>query len=291
MLLFVDESGTDHKEAPYEILAGIAIRERVLWPLIQAVRSREQDYFGITLGEAMIELKGKKLLKSKVFRFADQADAIPTPKRTELAHSFLEKGLRGQPPQREEFTAYGQAVLAYVQEVFGLCAQFGARVFASIVNPHSPQPSSDFLRKDYVYLFERFFYYLEDVSAEEMGVVVFDELEKARCQRLLKQMEAYFLKTHNGRMRSSRIIPEPFFVHSDLTLAVQLADIIAYSLNWGWRLPRMDRPTRPEMENYGQLAFNLRYVGQRFDDAMQLRPAYGITYIEDLRPREARIAP
>ncbi|MDX9954574.1 MAG: hypothetical protein RBT75_10785 [Anaerolineae bacterium] len=53
----------------------------------------------------------------------------------------------------------------------------------------------------------------------------------------------------------------------------------------------MDRPTRPEMENYGQLAFNLRYVGQRFDDAMQLRPAYGITYIEDLRPREARIAP
>ena len=28
MLLFVDESGTDRREAPYEVLAGVAIRER-----------------------------------------------------------------------------------------------------------------------------------------------------------------------------------------------------------------------------------------------------------------------
>jgi len=45
------------------------------------------------------------------------------------------------------------------------------------------------------------------------------------------------------------------------------------------------------MESFGQLAANLRYTGQRFDDAMQLWPVYGITYIEDLRPREERTAP
>ena len=31
------------------------------------------------------------------------------------------------------------------------------------------------LRKDYAYLFERFFYFLEDNAAREQGIVVFDE--------------------------------------------------------------------------------------------------------------------
>lgn len=290
MLLFIDESGTDHRDAPYEVLAGVAIRERALWALIQAIRAKERDYFGMLLGEAVVEFKGKKLLKSKVFRFAQQEDPLPAPLRTDLTRAFLQKSTRGETPHRAEFTAYGQAVLAFVQEVYALCGQFGVKVFASLVNPASPQPAGDFLRKDYAYLFERFFYYLEDISTEEMGVVVFDELEKAQCQRLLKQMEFYFLHTHNGRTRSSRIIPEPFFVHSDLTTAVQLADIIAYSLNWGWRIPRMNLTARPEMEPFGRLAAELRYIGQRFDDEAQLWPVYGITFIEDLRPREERTA-
>ncbi len=155
-----------------------------------------------------------------------------------------------------------------------------------MVEPSSPLPNGDFLRKDYAYLFERFFYYLEDISMDEMGVVVFDELEKARCKRLLTQMEKYFLRTYNGRMRSSRIIPEPFFVHSDLTTLVQLADIVAYSLNWGLRLNRMKAPMRPDMEPFGRLAFDLRYVGHRIDEQEIDRAVYGITYIDDLRPRE-----
>jgi len=119
---------------------------------------------------------------------------------------------------------------------------------------------------------------------------VFDELEKTLCRRLLGRMEAYFLRSYKGRMRSSRIIPEPFFVHSDLTTAVQLADIVAYSLNWGLRLNRMTQQTRPEMETFGQMAFALRYVGQRPDpDEMQVRPIYGIIYLDDLRPRGERV--
>ncbi len=72
MLLFLDESGTDRCEAPYEVLAGVAIREHDLWPLIQAIRAAERDHFGMLLSDAGVELKGKKLLKSKVFRFAAQ---------------------------------------------------------------------------------------------------------------------------------------------------------------------------------------------------------------------------
>ena len=89
------------------------------------------------------------------------------------------------------------------------------------------------MRRDYAFFFERFFYYLEDISTNEMGLIVFDELEKAKCRILIGQLESYFLETEKGYQRSARIVPEPFFVHSDLTTIVQLADIVAYSLNWG----------------------------------------------------------
>jgi hypothetical protein len=65
MLLFVDESGHDHGEAPYEVLAGVAVSERDLWNLIQAIRAAELEFFGIHMTEVGIEFKGKKLLKNK----------------------------------------------------------------------------------------------------------------------------------------------------------------------------------------------------------------------------------
>ena len=92
------------------------------------------------------------------------------------------------------------------------------------------------LRKDYAYLFERFFYFLEDNAAREQGIVVFDELEKSQSHLLIDQMHRYFADTAVGRRRSSRIIPEPFFVHSDLTTGVQIADLVAYVISWGFRI-------------------------------------------------------
>ena len=72
MLLFIDESGHDHGEAPYEVLAGIAVSQRDLWNLIQAIRDAEVQFFGLHMGEVGLEFKGKKLLKNKVFRHARQ---------------------------------------------------------------------------------------------------------------------------------------------------------------------------------------------------------------------------
>jgi hypothetical protein len=215
----------------------------------------------------------------------------PKKKRSSLpsAQIFLEKSGQAVTPNRHEFTAYGQAALAFVEELYALCGQFGVRTFASIVSCEAVRPANDLLPKDYVYLFERLFYYLEDISPNEMGLIVFDELEKTLCRRLLGRMEAYFLRSYKGRMRSSRIIPEPFFVHSDLTTAIQLADIVAYSLNWGLRLHRMTQPIRQEMKPFGQMAFDLRYIGQRPDpDELQVRPMYGVFYLDDLRPRNER---
>lgn len=128
-----------------------------------------------------------------------------------------------------ELTALGQAKIVFVTRLLELCALHRVHFFASIVDNASKRPHGDhFLCKDYAYLFERFYYFLEDRPEEPLGFVVFDELEKSRCHLLVNQMEKYFLKTAKGRMRSSRVIPEPFFVHSDLTTAVQLADLVAY---------------------------------------------------------------
>lgn len=297
MLFFVDESGPGESDAPYEILAGAAIPQEDLWNLIQSIQAAEIEFFNAPLSEIGGEFKGSKLLKKKKFRFADQGEEILSPRRRELAGRFLAKGkllAAGQPsePQRkDEYTAYGQAVLAFIHKLFDLCGQHRVKFFATIVDSNAPRPAdTDFLRKDYAYLFERFFYYLEDVSLDEIGIVVFDELEKSKSRILLDQMKRYFLQTAKGRARSSRIVPEPFFVHSDLTTAIQIADIAAYCLNSGFRLlARMKRPHRKEMKQYAQRVFDLRYEGKRFGEQDNREwPIYGFVYLDDLRPRKQK---
>lgn len=88
---------------------------------------------------------------------------------------------------------------------------------------------------------------------------MFDELEKAQSHILIEQIENYFKKTSKGRQRSSLIIPEPFFVHSDLTTGVQLADLIAYLICWGFRLNGMEKTPRVELAPFIDLLKGMRY--------------------------------
>lgn len=189
-----------------------------------------------------------------------------------------------------ELVAYGQAVLAFVRRVFEVVVRYNAKMFAGIVSVNARRNADgSFLRKDYAYLFERFYRYLEMVSTEEMGLVVFDELEKAQSRILLGQLEKYFLESEKGYQRSSRIVPEPFFVHSDLTTVVQIADLAAYCLNWGFRLKGMTEPTRPEIEPLARMVYDMKFVGTWFDEVgQQEKPLYGIFYTDDLRPKHER---
>ena len=47
-LLFLDESGHDHHNTPYEVHGGFALHTRKLWPFISAVRTLQQSIFGLT---------------------------------------------------------------------------------------------------------------------------------------------------------------------------------------------------------------------------------------------------
>ncbi|MGH9832835.1 MAG: DUF3800 domain-containing protein [Blastocatellia bacterium] len=130
--------------------------------------------------------------------------------------------------------------------------------------------------------------FLEDAGLDALGLVVFDELERSRSHLLVDQMARYFRDTQKGRMRSGRVIPEPFFVHSDLTTGIQIADLIAYIIAWGIRIEKMSEPVRPELEELADLVCALEYRAKRDMGENKVRVVRSFKLIEDLRPREER---
>jgi hypothetical protein len=297
MLLFVDESGHGDREMPCEALAGVAIPEQNLWNLVRAVRATERDCFGDYFRNLRgQEPKAKKLLKRKRFRMANRPMDIPSEDIRPLAHSALLKGKTAREAGRNtseatvlELVAYSRAVLGFVHEVLNIAAQHGAVVIASVVGRHAPRPAPGLLRKDYVYLFERYFYYLETLPLSERGLVVFDELDKAQSHILIQQMAAYFLGTETGRFRSSRIVPEPFFVHSELTTGIFLADLVAYILGWAWCLHGQGQPCRTDLQPYVRKILNMQFQGEKpRTDGDGVWRLHGIVSLDDLRGRADR---
>jgi len=281
-LLFTDESGHDQGESPYEVLAGMSVEDRDLWNLITSLHASEILHFGRRYTAGPHELKGKKLLNRKTFRLAALEPPIPQHERSQFARSCLDSGATAG---RRELAALAQAKLSYVRDALNTAARFRCKCFASITDRDAPRPAANYLRKDYAYLFERFFYFLEDSGENALGIVVFDELSKSSSHILLDQMHRYFGETAKGRHRSSRIIPEPFFVHSDLTTGIQLADLAAYAISWGVRLGAMHRPARDEVAEYGDLVSQLRHSSTReVGDNPNFR-IWSFAIIDDLRAR------
>lgn len=286
-LLFVDESGQDHASSPYEVLAGAAIHDSQLWDLVCDIRDAEEHSFGRPLDNPHREFKARELLKRKTFRLARQLPDIEPSRRARLAAELVAEP---ENPTRERLTALAQAKVAFALRVLELCGSHGVRFFASIVARTSPRPRRTGLRKDYGYLFERFFYYVDAQPSHERGLVVFDELERSQSHVLVSQMAQYFRETATGRIRSGRIVPEPFFVHSDLTTGVRIADLLAYLVSWNVRVGTMNEPARRELDELGSLVLQLRHRA-----VLDGRPGYpdgfivwSFAVIDDLRTLDER---
>jgi hypothetical protein len=259
--LFIDESGQDHHDSPYEVLAGIAIDDKDLWSIVRLARELEIDCFGRKYSGPGNEIKARTFLKRKTFRLARQLPLISLSDRTPLAKKALDNGAC---ISKIGITALAQAKLDYVHKVLELCKEYRCKVFASVICDEKSIPTdSKMLRKDYVYLFERFYYFLEDKQDKPRGILVFDELDKSASHLLLDQVDKYFNRTAKGRFRSSLIIPEPFFVHSDLTTGIQLVDFIAYILSWTFRLGKLNKEMREELDPYLELIKQMRYRTSR----------------------------
>jgi hypothetical protein len=277
--LFIDESGQDRRDSPYEVLAGVAVEDRRIWPLIRDLSDAQLHIFGMRLFEAYgREAKAQKLLNRGTFRHAGQLEPFPHEDRTRLARELL---LNGKDVTRERLTALGQAKIEYCRFALDLARRHRCKVFATIVPQEAPRPpEADALRKDYAFLFERFYYFLNALPHDPMGYLVFDERDRSQCHILLGQISSYFVRTANGRSRSRLIIPEPFFVHSDLTSLVQVADIVAYVIGWGLRLRGMSAPARPELATLTEIIMDLRF----FRETEAGDRVWGLKVINDLRP-------
>ena len=283
--LFIDESGHDRVESPYEVLAGVAIENRDLWNLITSLHEAEIRHFGKRYSSGTAELKGTKILKRKVFQHANLNVDVPNNQIPMLARQALDEGATAT---IRHLKALALAKLAYVREVFELCSRYQCRAFASIVETDAVNTTADGLRKDYAYLLERFFYFLEDAPRGGHGIVVFDELEKTKSHLLIEQVHRYFRDTATGRLRAGRVIPEPFFVHSDLTTGIQIADLVAYIISWGFRTPTMTKPARAELHDFGQQVSQLRYRAVREREGNPNFVIWSFAHITDLRTRQER---
>ena len=286
-LLFLDESGHDHRAMPYEVHGGFAIHASKLWPFISAVRTMEQSTFGAYLHQYGSEFKGCKLLDKDRFKWEQQGPKMEEALRRKHALNFLNAGKQHRTPRRDEFTAYGQACIGMAEGIIQLLASHDAKVFAAVI-PHLPKPKAmpeDFLRKDLVFLLERYFYFLE--SQQETGLLVMDGSEKNADRKLVRRLERYFTQTMPGRQRTQWIVPVPMFVESDMAYGVQVADLCIYCLNWGWRLPEqnMNEITRPEIEPFVYLLEKAIWHGSGYREGRDFS-THSTVYVPD--PYEPR---
>jgi hypothetical protein len=295
--LFVDESGHDRKLAPAEVLGGFAIRDGTLWSFIQAVYALQLEIFGITYpslnaerraakaaGEDaeldVKEIKGDNFLNPRVFKKAAWSPTFAAEERRKLAEYSLRNGAKAD---RRSLSALAQAKLEYVKRLFELCPAFRAQCLGLIVPVDAPGDRKvTVLRKDYAYLFERFFYFVDSKAAEHSGIIVFDELDKSASHILLGQMQAYYRDFKTGQDRSERLVPEPLFVQSDLTVGIQLADLVAYILSWGHGFNRGAMVPKPRAE---LAPFVKQVESLRIDSRVNGNKSEGVYVVYDLRTR------
>ncbi len=147
----------------------------------------------------------------------------------------------------------------------------------------NPPPSDgrDLLGKDHIFLLERLFYFLE--SEQQVGLLIMDQVERDSDRKFLKRLHDYFTITVNGRGRTRWIIPTPFFVSSDTSLPVQVADVVIYATNWGYRYsPEMNAPSRSEIaDRYGAKMRQLKWRGDGYDGSRTFQ-THGIVCVPDL---------
>lgn len=210
--------------------------------------------------------------------------------RQKLALSFLKKGVSKTGQSKIEFTAYSQACICMAQGIYQILLKNDATLFAVTIPREVEKPKDgiqeDFLRKDQVFLLERFYYFLE--GKNEHGLIIMDETDKSADREFVSRMFAYFTKTQTGRLRSTLILPSPLFVASDMAYAIQAADICIYCINWGYRLNTagMNVEARPEItENFMPWIQKMQFHGEK-NEGNSKWPLHGIVCVPD--PYESR---
>ena len=285
-LLFLDESGHDHRTTPYEVRGGVALHASELWPFVQDMQRLELAAFGTALHQFKAELKGCKLLARTGSSGRSRRRRCSTRSVANVAEVFSRKAWRRK--HRPDWSSRPTGRHRWRWRLGCSSSSGNTRHACSPRLSHAASSSRTRTRRRSICgrtrcFFERYLFFLEQ---SEHGLLVMDEVEKTEDRRFVRRLEAYFRSRADvtGRHGSFQ---RRFFVSSDMTYPVQAADLAIYCVNWGFRLPTrgMDAPGRPEIaDDYGrwlaQLRFHrrdprrrrLRFLRHRFRAGIHTRP-------------------
>lgn len=283
-LMFVATSGRDGGACPYAVLAGVSVEDRDVSNLAQALGDAQFRHFGRALERGDGAIRARNLLKKKTFRLASQSRPLPLDERRELARACLDGTTAG----RRALTALAQAKLAFVGEALELAARFRCRLVASIYPARAVVPDPGALRRDFLYLFERFFYLLDDLNPSPVGLVVCRDQDGGLGRRTSEQMARYFKHTARGRQRAGLVVAEPLVARGDLTAGNDLAAIVAYVTAWGFRTRDLPEPARRELYGFKEQVRALRYRAVREIGDNPNFVIWGFSVVADLRTRDER---
>ena len=282
----MDESGHDHRNTPLEVRGGVAIQDSKIWAFVKDWEEAKRFAFGDIIDRTDIEIKGSKLLEARTFKQADQISEWlrPHDRHKAVARLITQKG-QGIKPSKRDLAAYGQAKLIMADRIFKLIEDHDGKIFASLIPRGVRRPRDykfdHFLRRDHIYLQERYFNFLE--GRQEHGLFVMDQIEVKEDSRFVRRLNDYYRKTQKGIERTQWIVPTPLFVDSQLAVGVQAADVVLYCINYGYRRNEWGFTglTRQEIkQRYGGLIHKFRYKGEVCNEE-KVYPSYGIVYLSD----------
>jgi hypothetical protein len=284
IFMFTGASGRQPGASPYEVITGVVVEDRDVWNLSQVLQDAELRHFGRRFSPAGAP-RARQLLSSKVFRQASLLAAVPLEERRELARACLDHGAGAD---RRQQSALAHAKLAYVGEALEAAARFRCRLVASIVGRRSPRPYPGQLRKDFAYLFERFFYCVDDTKPSPLGIVVGRGPADPDGRLLAQQMACYFRGSLRGRQRASLVLAEPLAATGELRGLVELGDLVAYITAWAFRTKELLEPARRELGPFKEQVRSLRYRVVRDIGDNPNFVVWGFAVVPDLRMREDR---
>lgn len=232
--MFIDEPGDHQSSLPYGSLTGVALKDTYVWELVKKLNKTHEHY--ATLCQENNVPFGSV--------FSVQSD---------LTESLIGKSGNNAMPLHKLHIEYFKFCLDLLRD-------YEAILFAIVIPRKDLRLRLDRqLRKDYSFLFERYFHFLNSHHDNQIGYLIRSKYNnESRCVDEL-QIRDYFNNTTKGRLRSRLIMPEILSCDGSMSVLVHVSRIITFVVSQSVRMSGMDIPVNTSLLEVANLCNKLRF--------------------------------
>ena len=214
MLSFIDISGDFHaapKTEPYIVAAAVTIRQRSIGELTRQIHNFKRD----VLNNETIEIKST---------------------------SFLNKDTLNHPNMRK---------FAFIDSIFNRCIDHHDCYYAAVIIKNEPIKKlfpRERLSRHYIYLLQR----IQEAAVRQRcdrAIVIIDNSNRRVDKWAAYGFNNYLYRTDGGN-NLDRILEVPIFADSEMTMGIQLADLVAGLLRQFYSRDLHCKPQQPDEEQY-----------------------------------------